>query len=77
MTTKCIHHPGYRAMMQELRNTRRAAGMTQKELAERLGWTQQKVSKVESCETPVTLIELVAFCRVLKVPVTRLLEQIQ
>ncbi len=51
--------------------------MTQKELAERLGWTQQKVSKVESCETPVTLIELVAFCRVLKVPVTRLLEQIQ
>ena len=45
--------------------------------AARHGWTQQKVSKVESCEAAVTLIELVKLFRVLKLPVKRMLEHIQ
>ena len=48
-----------------------------KSSAARFSSTRRKVSKVESCEAAVTLIELVAFCRILKVPVTRLLESMQ
>lgn len=41
------------------------------------GTTQQRTSKIESCETVVSLIALVALCRILRVPVKRLLEHMQ
>lgn len=53
-----------------LRSTRRAAGLTQVELAERLDETQTFISKVERGERRLDVVELRRFCRALGVPVT-------
>ena len=45
---KSIHSHQYATLQTLLRETRRAAGLTQAELAQRLEWNQADISKVES-----------------------------
>ena len=45
---------------------REAAHMTQQELAERLGWKQQSVSRIEKGERNIEVVELIDICRILK-----------
>jgi transcriptional regulator with XRE-family HTH domain len=47
---------------------------TQQELADRLGWSQAKVSAVEMGQRVVTLDAAVELCRALGVPLVKLLE---
>lgn len=47
---------------------RTAAGLTQTELAARLGWTRDMLSKRERGLTPIAGDELPAVCRALGVP---------
>jgi transcriptional regulator with XRE-family HTH domain len=57
----------YSAFRKTLIAVRKAAGVTQLELAERLGKPQQFVSKVELGDRRVDLVEFVAICRALRV----------
>jgi len=56
----------YAALCRLLRETRENAGMTQVELAEKIGETQSYVSKVERGERRLDLVQLQSFCRALK-----------
>lgn len=47
---------------------------TQQELADRLGWSQAKVSAVEVGQRTITLDALIELCRVFEVPLAKLLE---
>jgi transcriptional regulator with XRE-family HTH domain len=62
---KSIHTAEYTSFLALLRETRRAAKLTQVQFAERLGRTQSFVSKVERGETRLDVIQLRAICQVL------------
>ena len=57
----------YEAFREALVAVRRDAGVTQVELAERLGKPQQFVSKYELGDRRVDLVEFFAICRALRV----------
>jgi transcriptional regulator with XRE-family HTH domain len=55
-------HVHYLEFAARLRAARRASGMTQLALAQRLGRPQSYVSKVEICERRMDLIETAEWC---------------
>lgn len=57
-----------------LREYRERAGVTQVALAEELGETQSFISKCERGERRLDLVQLLGFCRVLKVPLGTFVE---
>lgn len=60
---KSISSQGYAKFLKSLRETREKAGLTQEDLAERLGETQSFVSKCERGERRMDIVELREFCR--------------
>jgi transcriptional regulator with XRE-family HTH domain len=60
---KTQHTREYRRLTAALRRARQAAGLTQAEAAARLGAYANYVSKCESGERRVDVIELADFCR--------------
>jgi transcriptional regulator with XRE-family HTH domain len=54
----------YRAFLRQLRQARQDAGLTQQEVASRLGKPQSFVSKCESGERRVDVIELTRFASI-------------
>jgi transcriptional regulator with XRE-family HTH domain len=61
---KSLYSSEYERFLQLLRKAREAAGLTQIEAARRLGRPQSFVSKCESGERRVDVVELAQFCRV-------------
>ncbi len=68
---KSIFSHGYTVFLQVLRDTREQQGLTQIELAERLGQTQSFISKCERGERRLDIVEVRAFCNALGVPFTK------
>ena len=58
------HREQYDAFLKRLRQARLDAGLTQEEVARRLGKPQSYVSKCESGERRVDVVELSKFARV-------------
>jgi transcriptional regulator with XRE-family HTH domain len=73
---KSQHTPEYRRLLRALREAREGAGLTQEEVAGRLDAYASFVSKCESGERRIDVVELAAFCRVYGVPLTRLLRSV-
>ena len=48
MATKTIYSAEYRGVVDERRRVREASGQNQAELARRMGWSQQRLSAVET-----------------------------
>lgn len=61
-----VHTDQYRIFLGRLRAAREAAGLTQQEVAEALGRPQSYVSKCESGERRVDVIELAEFAKLYK-----------
>lgn len=62
---KTIHSPDHRKAVAVLRAFRERSGITQVQLAEKLGLTQSFVSKVERGENRLDIIQLRTFCHAL------------
>jgi transcriptional regulator with XRE-family HTH domain len=60
---KSIHSASYAVFLKMLRATRERAGLTQEEVARRIGEKQTFVSKCERGERRVDVVELRTFCR--------------
>ncbi|WP_439622082.1 helix-turn-helix domain-containing protein [Gemmata sp.] len=60
---KSQHTAAYRRLTAALRRAREAAGLTQADVAAKLGAYASFVSKVESGERRVDVVELAALCR--------------
>lgn len=60
---KSIHSASYAVFLKVLRATRERAGLTQEEVAKRIGEKQTFVSKCERGERRVDVVELRTFCR--------------
>jgi transcriptional regulator with XRE-family HTH domain len=61
--TTSTHTEEYQALRAILRDARLNAGVTQQQLAERLGKPQSYVAKVEGGERRIDVIEFIAFAR--------------
>jgi transcriptional regulator with XRE-family HTH domain len=74
---KTIFSEGQQRLQELLRETREKAGVTQVELAARLKVPQSFVSKIESGERRVDLIELKAVCDALNVSLVEFVRTFQ
>jgi transcriptional regulator with XRE-family HTH domain len=59
-----VHDPDYQRMLGRLRAARKAANLTQTEVAARLGKPQPYVSKVERGERRIDPVELARFAEI-------------
>lgn len=71
---KSIYSKEYSLFLEQLRNAREEKGLTQTEVAERLGKTQSFVSKVERGERRIDIVELRAFCTAIGTPFSKFVE---
>ena len=65
---KSIHGREYAMLLEMLRSEREERGLTQSEVANRLGATQTFVSKCERGERRLDVIELMAWCKAIGMP---------
>jgi len=73
---KFVVSADYARFLVQLRTARRAAGLTQQQVATRLGQTQSFVSKCERGERRIDVIELRAFCRALNTSFNEFVQQL-
>lgn len=65
----------YELLVELLKASRKEAGLSQAELADRLEDTQSFVSKIERGERRLDVVELIEFCEALHVPVDQWLKE--
>lgn len=69
--------PEYGLLLERLIAARKAAGVTQKEVAAHLGKEQSHVSKCEHRETEISIIDLWKWCEAIGLPVSKLMRQFE
>ena len=74
---KSISSQGYAKFRKWLRETREQAGLTQEDLAERLGETQSFVSKCERGERRMDIVELREFCRAMDITLEKFVKSFE
>ena len=74
---KSISSQGYAKFLKCLREAREQAGLTQEDLAERLGVTQSFVSKCERGERRMDIVELSEFCRAMGITLEKLVKRFE
>lgn len=65
--------PTYIAVIAKLRTARVRLGLTQADLASKMGREQSYISKVETCERRLDVVDLMRFCDALGVPLADML----
>lgn len=63
MPGKQIYDPGYRELIAGLKAARKSVGLSQAQVAARLGVSRTWVSKIEGCELNLSITGLLALCR--------------
>src|SRR5258708_32331843 len=63
---KSIHTSEYRRFLTRLKSARRDAGVTQTQLAEKLGRQQSYVAKIERAERRLDIVEFIQIMRILR-----------
>lgn len=75
MVQKTIYTEDHRRLCAKLREIRQDAGLTQVELAMKLGVTQSFVAKAERGERRLDMIQLRTICRALKVKMSEVVRE--
>jgi DNA-binding XRE family transcriptional regulator len=74
---KTIYSREYAVVLQMLRAAREKAGITQVDLAKKLGLTQSFFSKIERGESRLDIVQLRTICNVLGLPLLKFVEQLE
>ena len=77
MPKKTIYSPAYRRLIQRLRERRQEVGMTQGELADRLGRSRAWVQRIEACETRADFLQTVDLHKALKIDIHEAVRLVQ
>jgi transcriptional regulator with XRE-family HTH domain len=64
MSEKQIYDPRYRELVAHLKATRKKLGLTQAEVASKLGLCRTWVGKIECCELGLDLLHFIRICEV-------------
>lgn len=73
---KSIHSSNYKILISLLREKREASGITQQILAERLGESQALISKIETSERRLDVIELYEICAKLNISFVEFIQEL-
>lgn len=74
---KTVFTVDYLIVLRCLRDARKRAGLTQGQLAERLGETQSFVSRCERGERRLDILELRVFCQAMGISVVAFVEEVE
>jgi transcriptional regulator with XRE-family HTH domain len=74
---KTIYSREYPVVLRLLRAAREKAGMTQVDLAEKLGLTQSFVSKIERGDRRLDIVQLRTVCKALGLPLLAFVKQLE
>lgn len=74
---KFVSSRNYAVFLEHLRSARKAAGLTQQELAERLRETQTFVSKCERGDRRIDISELYEFCQALNISLSQFVRTLE
>lgn len=74
---KKIHYRSYEESQLLLIQLRKNSGLTQSELAERIGVDQSFISKVERGERRLDIVEFILYCRPLKASPSEIIKTLQ
>ncbi|WP_313171953.1 helix-turn-helix transcriptional regulator [Stenotrophomonas sp.] len=77
MDSKTIYTQAYRELVQRLRLRREALGLTQTDVAARLGWPQQRLSAVEAGARRLDIVEFIELTNQLDLPLVELIETLR
>lgn len=77
MDIKSIHSHNYRIVIQTLRSIRENKGITQSQLANMLGCNQTVISKIETFERRLDIIELRTICQKLDISFVEFITNIE
>jgi transcriptional regulator with XRE-family HTH domain len=75
--TRSVHHPHYQEFLTLLRATRKATGITQTEVAERLHNRQVFVSKIERGDRRLDVIDLFEYCEAAGIDVVAFIQRLK
>ncbi len=64
--TKTIYTKEYKGILQKLKRARQKAGLKQEEVAKKLGKPQSYISKIESGERRIDIVELKQLAKIYK-----------
>ena len=76
MQRRWIGSPDYRAAIQAIKAARIERGLSQREVAKRIGKPVSFVNKIELIERRIDIIEFIQVCRALEIAPGSLIEQI-
>lgn len=74
--SKTIHTPAHEYLINKLKKTRLLRGLKQAEIATLLGWDQTSISRLETGERRLDLIEFLQLCEVLEISWQETIEEI-
>jgi transcriptional regulator with XRE-family HTH domain len=74
--TKSLHTPEYAALIRILVETRKQAGMTQQDVADRLSKPQSYVAKIEGGERRLDIVELIVLAKAMKAEPSALFDRV-
>jgi len=74
---KSIYTKDYATFLACLRQTRRAAGLTQQDISEKLCTTQSVISKCERGERRIDVVELREFCKAMGISLREFIEALE
>ena len=74
--TKTVHSEGQTAFRELMIGARKAAGLTQQELAMKLGKPQSFIAKYEAGERRIDVVEFLAICREISVDSVGILKKL-
>ena len=74
---KTIYSEPYKLLVKRLADARRAAGLTQQYVADKLGRPQSFVAKYEQGERRLDVVELIVVCRLVGADVHGLIDEVR
>lgn len=69
---KTIHTSEYQELIQKLISARKNSGLTQREVADSLGYSQSYISKIENAQIKIDPIQLKALSDIYKIKLSKI-----
>jgi transcriptional regulator with XRE-family HTH domain len=73
---RSLHSPDYQKLIAILLDARRKAGVTQQQVADRLGKPQSYVAKVEGAERRIDVVEFISLAKAIGIDPTSLFHSV-